>query len=155
MTTLLRPWDLSDTEDLRRAFADSHDLGRQVGGADLSTVEKCQEFISRELGVNTPSTCNFAINVDGAAVGNVGLGRIEHGHDSSWVHYWVSATARGQGLASRAVATRAGFAAEGIERQKLRYGTVRFDVERHGRLRSDPEPTVDFVRIVHVERNLV
>jgi RimJ/RimL family protein N-acetyltransferase len=44
--------------------------------------------------------------------------------------------------ASCAVAMRAGFAAEGIERAKLRYGVERFDVETHARLATDPAPSV-------------
>jgi RimJ/RimL family protein N-acetyltransferase len=44
------------------------------------------------------------------------------------------------GLASCRVASAAGFLAEGIERQKLRYGAERFDVQTHARLASDPYP---------------
>ncbi|GGZ84958.1 hypothetical protein GCM10010329_00530 [Streptomyces spiroverticillatus] len=36
------------------------------------------------------------------------------------------------------MALRAGFAVEGLERGKLRYGDVRHDVERHARLATDP-----------------
>ncbi|TGO06639.1 GNAT family N-acetyltransferase [Serinibacter arcticus] len=43
--------------------------------------------------------------------------------------------------ASCAVATRAGFVAEGVERAKLAYGGERFDVETHARLRTDPAPS--------------
>jgi RimJ/RimL family protein N-acetyltransferase len=42
--------------------------------------------------------------------------------------------------ASCRVATIAGFRAEGVERQKLRYGSERFDVETHARLATDPVP---------------
>lgn len=48
--------------------------------------------------------------------------------------------------ASCAVATKAGFAFEGIERAKLRYGNERFDVELHARLASDPVPSVSLLR---------
>ncbi|OUE31259.1 hypothetical protein BFL35_05940 [Clavibacter michiganensis] len=50
--------------------------------------------------------------------------------------------------ASCRVATRAGFAAEGIERAKLRYGDERFDVETHARLATDPPPAVLPLRLV-------
>lgn len=63
-----------------------------------------------------------------------GLERLELGH-------------RLNNPASCRVATRAGFLAEGIERQKLRYGTQRFDVELHARLRTDPAPARDLARI--------
>ncbi|GEL99270.1 hypothetical protein CTE05_28170 [Cellulomonas terrae] len=50
--------------------------------------------------------------------------------------------------ASCRVATAAGFAAEGIERAKLRYGSDRYDVETHARLSTDPRPPVELVPIV-------
>ena len=101
-------------------------------------------------------------------MGHVGLSQIEHRHDTAWASYWVAETFRGRGLATRGlialtdhafrdlglfrvelghradniascrVAVRAGFAAEGIERSKLRYGDLRFDVETHARLVTDP-----------------
>ena len=40
--------------------------------------------------------------------------------------------------ASCQVAIAAGFAVEGVERAKLRYGQKRFDVETHARLATDP-----------------
>jgi [ribosomal protein S5]-alanine N-acetyltransferase len=40
--------------------------------------------------------------------------------------------------ASCVVARRARFLVEGLERQKLRYGDERFDVELHARLATDP-----------------
>ncbi len=110
-----------------------------------------------------------AIVWDGRVVGNVAVTGIERRHDTGWVSYWLTLAARGHGLAARglatvaaeafadglfrlelghrvnnpascAVATAAGFRAEGVERAKLRYGDERFDVETHARLASDPEP---------------
>ncbi|MGN8048684.1 GNAT family N-acetyltransferase [Curtobacterium sp. 22159] len=107
----------------------------------------------------------------GAVLGNVAVTSIEHTHGTAWVSYWLLPRARGRGLATRAlvaavddavalgvhrlelghrtnnpascaVATRAGFSAEGIEREKLRYGEERFDVETHARLATDPRPAV-------------
>jgi RimJ/RimL family protein N-acetyltransferase len=57
-----------------------------------------------------------------------GLFRLELGH-------------RVNNPASCRVARAAGFSPEGIERQKLRYGAERFDVETHARLASAPETT--------------
>lgn len=106
----------------------------------------------------------------GRAVGNVGVSRIDRGNDIGWVCYWLASAARGRGLAAAAlrslarhcfddlglfrlelghrvndpaschVALAAGFAIEGVERLKLRYGTERFDTETHARLRTDTEP---------------
>ncbi|MGN6407370.1 MAG: GNAT family N-acetyltransferase [Curtobacterium sp.] len=104
-------------------------------------------------------------------VGCVGVTAIEHTHGTAWVSYWLTPEARGRRLATRAlaaaaedafalglhrlelghrtnnpascaVATRAGFRAEGVEREKLRYGDERFDVETHARLATDPTPDV-------------
>lgn len=173
MTVELRPWDESDAESLRRAFTVSGDLAAQVGDVDLSTLDRCEQFITQQLAVSSPSVRNFAISVDGTAVGNVGVSNMETRHDTGWVYFWVSANARGQGLASRAlncaahwafterqlfrlelghrinnsascsVATTAGFLAEGIERQKLKYGSQRFDVETHAGLKTDKAPTIE------------
>ncbi|WP_243399168.1 MULTISPECIES: GNAT family N-acetyltransferase [Cryobacterium] len=169
---MLRPWRLDDATSLQTAFTVSGDLAAQVGAIELSTVARCESFITENLAPATVSRQNFAISLDGVAVGNVGVGSMEHRHGTGWVYYWVSAEARGQGLATLAlasiadwafteqglhrlelghrtnnpascrVATTAGFAAEGIERQKLKYGTERFDVETHARLRTDPRPPV-------------
>jgi [ribosomal protein S5]-alanine N-acetyltransferase len=58
------------------------------------------------------------------AFGERGLFRMELGH-------------RVSNAASCAVATRAGFLPEGIERAKGSYEGVRYDVERHARLATD------------------
>jgi RimJ/RimL family protein N-acetyltransferase len=44
--------------------------------------------------------------------------------------------------ASCRVASRAGFAVEGLERQKLLYDGVRYDVELHARLATDSQVTL-------------
>ena len=166
----LRNWMETDAEDLRRAVVGGSDLGRQFGAADISTGRGCAEFITGTLNLPSPSARNLAITMDGRAVGNVGIARMEHLHGTGWVHYWLASEVRGRGLASRALATlaewafvsqdlfrlelghrtnnpascrvalRAGFAREGIERQKLRYGNDRFDVETHSRLKTDAAP---------------
>ncbi|MFI5802279.1 GNAT family N-acetyltransferase [Streptomyces sp. NPDC051561] len=104
----------------------------------------------------------------GALLGNVAVGSVDRAHDSGWVSYWTVEPARGRGVAAAGVrrltdfcfgelglhrlelghrtnnpascrvALRAGFASEGIERGKLRYGDERYDVERHSRLSTDP-----------------
>ena len=169
---MLRPWRLDDAAGLRAAFLGSDDLAAQFGAIELSTIARCQSFIADNLAPATVSRQNFAISVDGVAVGNVGIGSMEHRHGTGWVYYWVSADLRGRGLATLAlasiadwafteqglhrlelghrtnnpascrVAAKAGFAFEGIERQKLKYGTERFDVETHARLRTDAPPPV-------------
>ncbi|WP_306387760.1 GNAT family N-acetyltransferase [Microbacterium sp. MPKO10] len=168
----LRPWKLSDASALRECIATSPDLIRQVGTADVSTVEACRAFIRDALPAEA-STVNVAICRDEVPVGNVGISNIEYRHGTGWTYYWLATTARGQGLATRAlaslaqwafaeqsihrlelghrventpscrVASRAGFLPEGIQREKLRYGTERFDVETHARLATDAVPKLD------------
>jgi GNAT superfamily N-acetyltransferase len=142
----LRPWALADAPALRDAFLTTPDLVTQLGGANLATVAAAEAHIAGPLAS-------------------------DRRHDTAWLHYWLAGSARGRGLATRAlagaaawaiadglfrlelghrvnnvascaVATRAGFAAEGIERAKLRYGDERFDVETHARLATDPAPAV-------------
>ena len=112
VTTELRPWGESDAGYLLRAFSASDDLATQVGDTDLPTIEHCQEFIALQLAPASGSVRNFAISVDGKAVGNLGIGNMEHRHDTGWVYYWVSVEARGQDLASRSLASAARWAFE-------------------------------------------
>lgn len=91
-------------------------------------------------------------------------------HGIGWVSYWTLEKHRGRGVGSIGlkllarhcfdeldlfrletghrvdnpgscrVATAAGFAVEGRERQKLLYDGVRYDTETHARLATDPDP---------------
>jgi RimJ/RimL family protein N-acetyltransferase len=166
----LRPWALADAPALRDAFLTTPDLVTQLGGADLATVAAAEAHIAGPLASGDAHRV-WAIVYGGVAVGSVGVSAIDRRHDTAWLHYWLAGSARGRGLATRAlagaaawaiadglfrlelghrvnnvascaVATRAGFAAEGIERAKLRYGDERFDVETHARLATDPAPAV-------------
>lgn len=170
MTAQLRSWHEDDAAALRTAAATTPDLRRQLGDADLDTTAACTDFIRRFLIGSRTDRHNFAVVVDGEAVGNVGISGIERRHDTGWTSYWVAAQHQRRGFAtlglqtlahwafhhaglyrlelghrtnnpaSCSVATRAGFAAEGVERAKLRYGDQRYDVELHARLADDPTP---------------
>lgn len=173
MTVELRSWALNDAPALLTLRKDSPDLEPQFGGAVVRSVEQAREYIASQL-VFGATRRHWAVTVDGAVVGNVGLSGIERRHGTAWVSYWLSAYQRGKGYAvsslatvvvhafddglfrlelghrvnnpaSCRVATRAGFLAEGVERQKLSYGTERFDVETHSRLRIDPRPDVELL----------
>ncbi|MFT2707536.1 GNAT family N-acetyltransferase [Clavibacter zhangzhiyongii] len=166
----LRPWIASDADALRAAFLSTPDLVTQLGGADLATVAAADAHIAGPLASDDAHRI-WAIVDDGVAVGSVGVSAIDRRHGTAWLHYWLAAAGRGRGLATRAlaaaadwafadglfrlelghrvnnpascrVATRAGFAPEGIERAKLRYGNARFDVETHARLATDPSPSL-------------
>ena len=168
-TLLLRRWEPRDAAALVAAYRSSGDLATQFpadpGGLD---EQRATAVIEESLPFDDRSK-HWAIVQAGVAVGTVGLAAIEFRHGTAWASYWLADRARGRGTASRALATvatraftaglhrlelghrvnnpascrvaaAAGFAAEGIERQKLRYGTERFDVETHARLATDPTP---------------
>lgn len=170
MSVALRPWARGDASALLGAAQRASDLATQFGGADLSNLKAAETYIEQALRFDD-YVKNWAI-VDGdVAVGNVGASAIEFRHETAWMHYWLSPAARGKGYATGAlvavsrwafenglyrlelghrlnnptscrVATGAGFQAEGIEREKLRYGGDRYDVETHARLATDPVPTI-------------
>ncbi|MET1005516.1 MAG: GNAT family protein [Propionibacteriaceae bacterium] len=170
MEVELRVWTRRDAAALKSAVAASADLSTEFGGAHLDSVKACADFIDHYLGFRQETGHNLAIAVDDVVVGSVGLSNIERRHDTAWAYYWVARAHRGRGLATRAlatmadaafreldlfrielghrvnnpascaVATGAGFAVEGIERSKLRYGDLRFDAETHARLLTDRAP---------------
>lgn len=104
------------------------------------------------------------------ALGGVAVGGVNARHSTGWISYWTTAAARGRGVAAHGcraladwcftdlglfrlelghrtdnpascrVARAAGFAPEGLQRQKLAYDGVRYDVELHARLATDPRP---------------
>ncbi|KGM08810.1 GNAT family N-acetyltransferase [Cellulomonas bogoriensis] len=172
MPVELRPWSLLDADALVSASSGSPDLYKQLGGATLRTRGEAEEFIGAHL-LPGDGRHDFAFSVDGVAVGNVGINRLDEVHQTAWTYYWLAAGHRGRGWAARGlaalstwalterglfrlelghrvnnpascrVATSAGFRPEGLQRAKLRYGSERFDVETHARLATDPVPSVE------------
>jgi ribosomal-protein-alanine N-acetyltransferase len=173
----LREWRPSDAGSLQRALAGCDELRHQLSDGDLSSAAACADLIERSLAIRFPSLRNFAVSLSGRAVGNVAVSHMEHRCDTGWVSYWLAEDVRGRGLATRAVATvagwafaeqdlfrlelghrvsndascgvamRAGFATEGVERQKLKQGEQRYDVETHARLRTDRYPHLELIPI--------
>ncbi len=110
------------------------------------------------------------VDLADTVLGHVAVSATDRRHGTGWVSYWTTAAARGQGVASLAcrtlsrwafeeaglfrlelghrvnnpascrVARAAGFLTEGIQRQKLEYDGVRYDVELHARLATDAPP---------------
>ncbi|MBT2495480.1 GNAT family N-acetyltransferase [Microbacterium sp. ISL-59] len=168
MSIALRPWTPADAEALQRAWQTAPDLATQFGSTGLTSPAAARAYIDESL-LFEERARNWAIVEDGVAIGNVAATAIELRHETAWISYWLAPAARGRGYANGAVlavsdwafrhglhrlelghrvnnpascrvATASGFRAEGVEREKLRYGAERFDVERHARLRSDPAP---------------
>lgn len=166
---LLRPWQAADAGALASVYRGSPDLARQLG-PEAGSAAGAQRIIREDLGWDPVNACNLALEAGGIAVGNAGISSIDFRHGTAWTYYWLAAPVRGKGLAARALATlsrwaleelhlhrlelghrtnnpascrvalAAGFAPEGIQRAKLRYGVDRFDVETHARLATDPAP---------------
>lgn len=172
----LRPWRVSDAVHVLAAARGAPDLERQFAGIAVVDEASAGEYLDL-LWRDEDTGRHLAVVADGVPVGDVGVTVIDGRHGTGWASYWLAARARGRGLATRAlvtvstlafidgverialghrvdnpascrVAERAGFRAEGIERGRLRYGAERFDVERHARLASDPDPGVEPITVV-------
>lgn len=166
----LRPWDPErDAAAVLAAFLGSPDLHRQA--PPIETAADAQRYLE------SIAADALAIELEGEAVGCVMAAEREPRHGTAWMSYWLAPAARGRGLASRAldalswrvfaeglhrlelgarannpasiaVAERAGYVREGVERERLRYvdehGTAeRFDVVRLARLATDPAPELE------------
>ncbi|MGZ3142653.1 GNAT family N-acetyltransferase [Lentzea chajnantorensis] len=166
MDDLLRPWRPDDAPVLlaaareplmdRQFTTEITSLEDAVSWIDLLAVRRVDDV-----------AYTFAVLLDGEPAGNIAVSSVERRHQTGWVSYWVREHARGRGLATRAcraisdwaftelglfrlelahrvdnpascrVATRAGYAVEGVERGRLLHDGQRFDAERHARLATD------------------
>ena len=166
---VLRPWGPGDVGAVIEAFAPL-DMSAQSAGPITTPEQALAWIEERAAAWESGEGFTWAVTGGGQVLGSVSVSVIDRAHESGWVSYFTLPAARGRGIASAAlraaaawalgevglyrlelghrvnnpascaVATAAGFAAEGIERAKLRYGEQRFDVERHARLASDPPP---------------
>ncbi|MFJ9056833.1 GNAT family N-acetyltransferase [Streptomyces sp. NPDC102409] len=162
----LRTWRADDAPALLRAFRPL-EMARQAGRPVTTGAEALEWVAERESERAAGTAYTWAVVRDGVPLGHVSVAAVNRVHDTGWVSYWTVEEARGTGVAlggvralarwafddlglhrlelghrtnnpaSCAVAVRAGFVLEGIDREKLRYGDVRYDVERHARLATD------------------
>lgn len=166
----LRAWDPErDAASVLAAFVASADLHRQA--PPIETLADARDHLA------SIAADALAIESGGKAVGCVMAAERDTRHGTAWLSYWLAPAARGAGLASRAldslsrrlfadglhrlelgarannpasiaVAERADYLREGLERERLRYGDERFDVVRLARLATDPEPALEPLEIV-------
>ncbi|MFF5791748.1 GNAT family N-acetyltransferase [Paeniglutamicibacter sp. NPDC012692] len=153
----LRPWtdSMRDVAAVLAAF-DHDDMAGQAG-EPINSELAARRWLDAWADGPRSDAVAFAIEHEGLAVGHVSASAIDRRHDTAWISYWVTPSARGSGLASAAtagladhcfhelglhrlelahrvnnpgsgrVAVNAGFIPEGIERSKLRY------LDEHGK----------------------
>ena len=165
----LRRWAAEDVEAVRVAF-EGPQMRQQAQEPVVSEESAARWIEAREQEWEAGTGFAFAVVDGDRVVGNVAVGSVSWPHGSGWVSYWTTAAARGRGVAAEAcrtasewafgdaglfrlelghrvnnpascrVARAAGYAVEGLQRQKLAYDGVRYDVELHARLATDPPP---------------
>jgi RimJ/RimL family protein N-acetyltransferase len=167
---LLRPWVDGDVDALLVAFEPAEmrkeHPGPPIDTPDAARNWLAKRWEAWEAG----NGYTFAVTDADTVLGCMAVTAIDRRHDIGWVSYWTMAAARRRGVASAAtraisewaftdlalfrlelghrtdnvascrVATAAGYAVEGVERAKLRYGDRRYDAEIHARLATDPGP---------------
>lgn len=168
----LRRWQASDVTVVREAFlaADMSGQSTEPVRTEADARRWIDQWTHRQVaGVGYALA---VLNPNGQVVGGVAVGSVDRRQQIGRVSYWTSPGARGRGVATVglraltawafdalelyrlelwhpvdhpaacAVARRAGFPAEGVQRAKLRYEGVRYDIEAHARLRTDPVPAL-------------
>lgn len=120
---LLRPWHHDDAAAALLAFADPEIQRWHFQRID--DLDEARTWIeSTHAGWKAESSANWAIIEAGAEepAGRVGLTKVDLAAGWGEISYWVLPTARGRGLASRAVSALASWAFDGL-------GLHRIDIE--------------------------
>ena len=166
---VLRAWQPDDARQVLDAFRHP-DMATQVSETLETLDHAAHWIDDKVERWAEGSAYSWAVTNDDSILGCVMVSSIDRRHDVGWISYWTAPTHRGQGAASSGlrrvaswafdelnlhrlelghrvnnpascqVALAAGFAVEGLERDKLRYGDERFHVELHARLATDPSP---------------
>lgn len=162
----LRRWAIDDAPTVLRAFS-AADMSQQHDFPIDTLDDARRWIANTLVHHASGSGHNWAVESESGVVGSAAVTAIDPVHETGCVSYWTLPDVRGQGLASEGlrllsewcfdvlglfrlelghrvnnpascgVALQAGFQVEGLERQKLKYGSERFDVELHARLRTD------------------
>ncbi|MGV9882626.1 GNAT family N-acetyltransferase [Streptomyces sp. NPDC003006] len=163
----LRPWREEDAATVLAAFSSpemARQADEPVGDAEDAARWIARRTAERTVG---SAYAFAVEDENGTALGNASVGAVNRTHGTGWVSYWTAPDARGGGVAaygcgavarwafgelglfrlelghrtnnpaSCRVAHAAGFAPECVQRQKLVYDGIRYDVELHARLASD------------------
>lgn len=158
-------WRHEDREFLLDAYGSS-DMSTQRPEGELSGSAVDAMIDSWQSGVESGQSYTLALSHRDQLVGCISAGSLNLKHSTAWMSYWTHSRFRGRGHASAGllmmsewcfselnlyrlelghrcnnrasckVALGAGYLTEGVEREKLRYGDERYDVELHARLRS-------------------
>ncbi|MGE5347063.1 MAG: GNAT family N-acetyltransferase, partial [Acidithiobacillales bacterium] len=110
----LRPWASRDAQSLVR-HANDYEVWRFLRDRfpHPYTRKDAKAWLSRQIGVSPP--LDFAISLDGEAVGGIGL---VPGTDvdriSAEVGYWLGRAAQGRGLATRALRSMTAYAFDAL-----------------------------------------
>lgn len=163
----MRCWETGDANAVVHAFADpglAHQTDRPISDVEGASEWIAQRRADWTDGTGYSWA---VIDDSSRLLGSVTVAALDRRHSTGWVSYWSVQEFRGGGNIASAlramaqwafddlelfrlelghrtnnpascyVARAAGFAVEGLERQKLRYGDERFDVELHARLATD------------------
>ncbi|MET9498393.1 GNAT family N-acetyltransferase [Streptomyces sp. NPDC006552] len=169
---VLRRWTAADAPVVLAAFADPLMREQTNEPVDCAGAAERWITVRRDRWTADSAYSFAVVDGGDRVLGQMAVGPVDRRHGAGWVSYWTTAAARGQGVASRAcralarwaftdaelfrlelghrvdnlascrVARAAGFPVEGQQRLKLAYDGVRYDVELHARLVTDPEPHV-------------
>lgn len=111
----LRPWQLEDAPELVKAWADPQIVAESMMPEDRS-LRVALQWISR-ADVRRRSGVALDLVIAGVAndcvLGEVGLSRFDNLRRAAMIGWWLSAPARGQGIATRAVNLLSEWAVDG------------------------------------------
>lgn len=120
--SLLRPWRLEDVDSLVRC-ANHRDIARFLRDSfpHPYTYEEAQDWVEI-AGAMRPQT-EFAIEVDGLAVGGIGLDpRTDIFRKSAELGYWLGQRYWGRGICSEAVRAVTAWAFDTLQYQRIYAG---------------------------------
>ncbi len=117
---VLRPWEWDDAADIVAA-ANHREVARNLTDVfpHPYTLQDAEDWLALCLGQKDPPF-NFAIVVDGRAVGGIGLHMLEgaYGHVAN-VGYWLAPKMWGRGIATDALGVYVRYAFDTLEVERL------------------------------------